>query len=200
MKFIPTEIPDVILIEPDVFEDPRGFFYESYRKDLFKQQGIYVDFVQDNHSGSAKGVLRGLHYQIPPKEQAKLVSVARGQAFDVALDIRRHSKTFGCWVGHTLSAQKKNMLFIPTGFAHGFLSLENDTQFIYKTSGFYSSAHERGILWNDPALGIVWPKIEGPILISEKDSKYLTLLEMTRLSTASTDVPQPRDCGQESDL
>ncbi len=175
MKFIPAEIPEVILIEPEVFRDSRGFFFESYRKDLFEQKGIHVDFVQDNHSGSSKGVLRGLHYQIAPKEQAKLVCVTQGEAFDVVVDIRRQSKTFGRWVGHVLSAEKKNMLFIPAGFAHGFLSLAHDTQFIYKTSEFYSPTHERGILWNDPTIGIAWPKIDEPVLLSEKDRKYPTL-------------------------
>lgn len=177
MKFIATKIPDVILIEPDVFQDPRGFFFETYRKDLFQQNGIRVDFVQDNHSRSSKGVLRGLHYQIAPKEQAKLVRVVRGEAFDVVVDVRPHSKSFGYWAGHVLSAEKKNMLFIPAGFAHGFLSLTDDVEFIYKVSGLYSLAHERGILWKDPSIGIAWPTIDRPILLSEKDGKYPTLRE-----------------------
>jgi dTDP-4-dehydrorhamnose 3,5-epimerase len=178
LKFIPTKIPDVILIEPDVFQDPRGVFFESYRKDLFQQHGIVVDFVQDNHSRSSQGVLRGLHYQIAPKEQAKLVRVVHGEAFDVVVDVRSQSKSFGHWAGHVLSAEKKNMLFIPAGFAHGFLSLTDDVEFIYKVSDLYSPAHERGILWNDPAIGIAWPKIDTPIFLSEKDKKYPTLQEI----------------------
>lgn len=177
MRFIPTKIPDVISIQPDVFPDGRGFFFESYREDLFKKNGIHTNFVQDNHSASAKGVLRGLHYQMAPKQQAKLVRVVRGEAFDVVVDIRKGSKTFGQWVADVLNAKKKNMLFVPAGFAHGFLALEEGTEFIYKVSDFYSPTHERGILWNDPGIGIVWPKIDAPLILSEKDKKYPTLQE-----------------------
>ena len=122
MKFTLTELPGVILIEPKMFSDERGFFFENYTKDLFHKNGIALDFVQDNHSRSAKGVLRGLHYQTAPKEQAKLVRVTRGEAFDVVVDIRKGSKTFGRWMGHVLSEEKKNMLFVPAGFAHGFVA------------------------------------------------------------------------------
>ena len=178
MKFIPLEIPDVLLIEPDVFNDGRGFFYENYRQDLFRKNGVAADFVQDNHSRSSKGVLRGLHYQVAPKEQAKLVRVARGAAFDVVVDVRKGSKTFGRWVGHVLNEENKSLLFIPAGFAHGFLALEDDTEILYKVSDVYSPAHERGILWNDPGVGIVWPKIDAPVLLSDKDKKYPALKEM----------------------
>ena len=177
MKFIPTKIPDVILIEPKVFSDERGFFFESYLKDAFRQNGITTDFVQDNHSRSAKGVLRGLHYQVAPKEQAKLVRVTRGEAFDVVVDIRKGSKTFGWWTGQVLSEKKKNMLFIPAGFAHGFLALEDDTELLYKVSDVYSPVHERGVRWDDPEIGIVWPKTGTPALLSEKDKKYPSLKE-----------------------
>ena len=177
MKFIPTEIPDVILIEPRTFPDGRGFFFESYRKDIFEKNGVRADFVQDNHSRSAKGVLRGLHYQVAPKEQAKLVRAVRGAAFDVVVDIRRASKTFGRWVGQVLSEQNKNMLFIPAGFAHGFLALEEGTELVYKVSDVYSPEHERGIRWNDPGIGIVWPDAGGPFQLSDKDKKYPALKE-----------------------
>ena len=177
MKFIPTDLPGVLLIEPKVFSDERGFFFESYLKDLFRQNGIDADFVQDNHSRSAEGVLRGLHYQTAPKEQAKLVRVTRGEAFDVVVDIRKGSKTFGRWTGHVLSEEKKNMLFVPAGFAHGFLALRDETELLYKVSEVYSPAHERGIRWDDPGVGIVWPKTTSPILLSEKDKKYPTLKE-----------------------
>ena len=179
MKFIPTEIPDVILIEPKVFPDGRGFFFESYRKDLFEKNGIHTDFVQDNHSRSAKGVLRGLHYQVAPKEQAKLVCATRGAAFDVVVDIRKGSKTFGQWVGNVLSEEKKNLLYIPAGFAHGFLALEDGTELSYKVSDVYSPLHERGILWNDPGIGIVWPECGAPVLLSEKDKKYPVLKDVS---------------------
>ena len=175
MKFIPSEIPDVILIEIDMFSDARGVFVESYRKDIFEKNGIRVDFVQDNYSRSKKGVLRGLHYQTVPKEQAKLVRTVRGSAFDVVVDIRKGSKTFGKWVGHTLTEKTMNMLFIPPGFAHGFLALEDDTELLYKVSDVYSPSHERGILWSDPGVGIRWPKIAAPILLSDKDKKYPVL-------------------------
>ena len=177
MKFIPTKIPDVILIEPKVFSDERGFFFESYLKDAFRQHGIISDFVQDNHSRSTKGVLRGLHYQVAPKEQAKLVRVTRGEAFDVVVDIRQDSKTFGQWVGHLLNEEKKNMLFVPAGFAHGFLALKDGTELLYKVSDVYSPAHERGIRWDDPAIGIAWPRINAPFFLSEKDKKYPFLKE-----------------------
>ena len=177
MKFIRTDIPDVILVEPEAHQDGRGFFFEFYSKKIFFENGIDVDFVQDNHSASAKGVLRGLHYQLPPKSQAKLMKVIKGEAFDVVVDIRKGSKTFGKAVSHILSAKNKKMLFVPAGFAHGFCALENDTEFLYKVSDFYSREHERGIIWNDPAIGIPWPKLGCGYTLSEKDEKYPLLQE-----------------------
>ncbi len=180
MKFIPTKFPEVILIEPKVFGDSRGFFYESYREDLFVQNGIRARFVQDNRSRSAKGVLRALHFQLPPKEQAKLIGVVSGEVFDVVVDIRRGSKTFGQYFQTTLSAENKKMLYIPQGFAHGFLALKDHTEFLYKVSDFYSPDHERGILWSDPSIGIPWPKLDVEYILSEKDKKSPTLREVFR--------------------
>ncbi len=177
MKFLKTAIPGVILIEPDIFKDERGFFFESYHKEIFSKNGIRVEFVQDNHSASAKGVLRGLHYQTAPKTQSKLVRAVRGEVFDVVVDIRKGSNTYGKHVSHILSQDNQRMLFIPEGFAHGFLTLKNGTEFLYKVSDFYSPAHERGILWNDPALSIPWPKLDVEVIVSEKDRKHPTLKE-----------------------
>jgi len=175
-KFNRLEIPDLILIEPRVFEDERGFFMEFYNLKDFNQSGIDAEFVQDNHSHSRKGVLRGLHYQLRPMEQGKLVRCVRGIIFDVAVDIRRGSPTYGEWVGVILSEENKNMLYIPPGFAHGFCVLSNEADVIYKVTNFYSPEHERGIIWNDPDIGIEWP-IKDPIL-SERDSKLPTLKEV----------------------
>ena len=175
MKFTKLAIPDVILIEPKVFGDARGFFYEFYHQAEFKKAGIDVQFVQDNHSRSSRGVLRGLHYQIKPKAQAKLIRVTRGEVFDVAVDIRRNSKTFGKHVGTILSEQNKRMLYIPAGFAHGFLVLRDQTEFQYKVTDFYSPKHERGIMWNDPNLQIPWPNLGIDYIISPKDEKNPTL-------------------------
>ena len=175
MKFTPTKIPDVILIEPTVFSDSRGFFFESYSKEIFSRNGISVEFVQDNHSSSARGVLRGLHYQVRPKEQAKLVRVVSGAAFDVVVDIRRGSRTFGKFVAHQLTAENKKMVYVPVGFAHGFYVLKDSTEFLYKVSSPYSPEHERGILWNDPELGIPWPKLDVDYVISEKDKRHPAL-------------------------
>jgi dTDP-4-dehydrorhamnose 3,5-epimerase len=180
MKFKALSIPDVILIEPRVFEDSRGFFYESYREDLFSQSGIAQKFVQDNHSCSTKGVLRGLHFQIPPKAQAKLVRVVKGEVFDVAVDIRKDSKTFGKYVGEILSENNTRMMYIPPGFAHGYLTLQDHTEFLYKCSDFYSPQHERGILWNDPDIAIIWPKLDVDFMLSEKDKKYPSLKDFMR--------------------
>ena len=177
MKFNQTQIPNVIVIEPEVFDDLRGFFFEFYSKELFAKNDIHDDFVQDNHSASAKGVLRGMHFQIPPKAQAKLVKVIKGSAFDVVVDIRKNSKTFGKFVSHVLSAENKKMLYVPAGFAHGFCSLEDGTEFLYKVSDFYSAKHERGIVWNDPTIAIPWPKIDSGYILSEKDRKYPLLKE-----------------------
>ena len=170
MQFTHLKIPDVILVEPHVFRDERGFFFECFREDLFRKKGIFEEnFIQVNHSRSAEGVLRGLHYQSEPRAQAKLVRVIRGKVFDVAVDIRPHSKTFGQYVGCELSEGNKQILYIPKGFAHGFCVLEGPAEFLYKVSDFYSPEHERGILWNDPTLHIAWPKLDKPYLLSEKD-------------------------------
>ena len=163
-----TVIPDVIILEPKVFGDERGFFYESFNAKSFADQtGAKVDFVQDNHSKSAKGVLRGLHYQIQ-QPQGKLVRVVAGEVFDVAVDIRRSSPTFGHWVGVTLSAENKRQLWIPAGFAHGFLVTSDSAEFLYKTTDYYAPEYERSILWDDPAIGIEWP-LEGEPILSNKD-------------------------------
>ena len=175
MKFTKTDIEGVIVIEPKVFPDPRGFFYESYRRELFAANGIPDDFVQDNISSSAKGVLRGLHFQIAPKAQAKLMRVLRGSVFDVGVDLRPRSKTYGKYFSVILSAENKKMLYIPLGFAHGFCVLEEGTEFLYKVSDYYSLEHERGILWSDPGLAIPWPKIDGEFILSDKDKKYSLL-------------------------
>jgi dTDP-4-dehydrorhamnose 3,5-epimerase len=170
MKVTPTVIPDVLVIEPKVFGDERGFFFESYNRKAFKEAtGLDVDFVQDNHSKSTKGVLRGLHYQLPPKAQGKLVRVVRGEVFDVAVDLRKSSPTFGRWVGDILSADNKKQLWIPPGFAHGFLTLSETAEFLYKTTDYYAPECDRCIRWNDPALDISWP-LAGTPLVSEKDA------------------------------
>lgn len=180
MKFTSLEIPGLTLVEPAVFGDERGFFYESYREDLFKAHGIDVRFVQDNHSRSSKGVLRGLHYQVDPMAQGKLVRVTKGSVVDVALDIRPGSPTYGKHLQVTLSAENKKMLYVPAGFAHGFCVLEEGTEFLYKTTNFYSPAHERGILWSDPDLGIDWPKFENGYILSAKDKVYPRLRDMKK--------------------
>ena len=169
-----TSIPDVIIIEPKVFGDERGFFYESFNARSFAEQtGIKASFVQDNHSKSIKGVLRGLHYQIQ-QPQGKLVRVVAGEVFDVAVDIRKKSPTFGQWVGVTLSADNKRQLWIPEGFAHGFLVTSESAEFLYKTTDYYAPEFERSILWNDPAIGIQWPIVGEPTL-SNKDRVANTL-------------------------
>lgn len=170
MKFTPTSIPDVILIEPRVFGDSRGFFMETYQEKLFADAGIATNFVQDNHSGSPKGVLRGMHYQIQ-HTQGKLVRVIAGEVYDVVIDLRRSSPTFGKWMGIMLSAENKRQLWIPEGFAHGFLVTSEWAEFMYKVTDFYSPEAERTLLWNDPTIGIEWPCLEGttPIL-SAKDA------------------------------
>ena len=172
MKFISTPLEGVLVIEQVVFSDARGSFCETYSAEPFHANGVADIFVQDNHSISAKGVLRGLHYQIEPKAQAKLVRVVQGEAFDVVVDIRPGSKTFGRFVAEVLSAANRKMLYVPKGFAHGFLALTDGTELLYKVSDYYSPSHERGILWNDPAVGIPWPKLVGGALLSDKDKKY----------------------------
>jgi len=167
MKVIPTAIPDVLILEPKVFGDERGFFYESYNKKALEECGIRAVFVQDNHSRSAKNVLRGLHYQIR-QPQGKLVRVVEGEVFDIAVDIRQSSPTFGRWVGVQLSAKNKRMFWVPVGFAHGFVVLSEYAEFLYKATDYYAPEHERAIRWNDTDIAIEWPLKVEPIL-SEKD-------------------------------
>ncbi|MGE5094629.1 MAG: dTDP-4-dehydrorhamnose 3,5-epimerase [Betaproteobacteria bacterium] len=170
MKAIPTAIPGVLLIEPAVFGDARGYFYESWNRQRFGELvGRDVDFVQDNHSMSARGVLRGLHYQVR-QAQGKLVRVVEGEVFDVVVDLRRSSPTFGRSVSVTLSADDRRMLWVPEGFAHGFLVVSETAQFLYKTTDYYAPAHERSLLWNDPALGIEWPLGGREPLLKPKDA------------------------------
>lgn len=174
MKATPQSIPEVILFEPKVFGDDRGFFFESFNHARFEEAvGRPVRFVQDNHSKSTKGVLRGLHYQVQ-QAQGKLVRVVQGEVFDVAVDIRRSSPTFGKWVGAHLTAENKHQLWVPEGFAHGFVVLSDTAEFLYKTTDYYAPAHERSILWNDPDLGIQWPISSDPTL-SSKDSNATRL-------------------------
>ena len=169
MKVTDTQIPGVKLIEPLVFEDERGFFFESFNHKKFEEAiGYSVSFVQDNHSKSSKGVLRGLHYQLPPYAQGKLVRVVQGEVFDVAVDIRKSSPTFGEWVGETLSAENKKQLWIPEGFAHGFLTLSETAEFLYKTTNYYAPESERSIRWDDSALKVDWGNVVTPI-VSQKD-------------------------------
>jgi dTDP-4-dehydrorhamnose 3,5-epimerase len=166
MRALPTTIPDVLLIEPRVFEDARGFFLESWNRRAFAETGIDADFVQDNHSRSHRGVLRGLHYQVQ-HAQGKLVRVVAGEVFDVAVDLRRSSPTFGRHVAMNLSAGNRRMLFIPPGFAHGFLVVSDVADFLYKTTDYWYPAHERTLLWNDPALEIAWPSGIEPALAAK---------------------------------
>ena len=177
--FTHLAIPDVILIEPAIFRDERGFFMESYKYSDFVAFGIKEHFVQDNHSRSVKGVLRGLHYQKHPKAQGKLVRVVVGEVFDVGVDIRLGSPTYGKWVGEVLSAENKRMLYIPPGFAHGFCVLSDVADVLYKTTEEYAPEYDAGIIWNDPEIGIQWP-IEHPIL-SEKDAVLPMSRETLRL-------------------
>lgn len=168
MNVISTSIPDVKIFEPKVFGDERGFFFESFNKKIFEEAtGLKCDFVQDNHSKSSKDVLRGLHYQLPPMAQGKLVRVVEGEVFDVAVDIRKSSPTFGQWIGVILSAENKRQLWIPEGFAHGFLTLSESAEFLYKTTNYYSPQHEACLLWNDPQLNISWPTTMPPILAAK---------------------------------
>ncbi len=170
MKVSSLAIPEVLLIEPTVYGDERGFFFESFNQARFNEAaGAEVSFVQDNHSKSAKGVLRGLHYQIS-QAQGKLVRVVEGEVFDVSVDLRRSSPTFGQWVGEILSADNRRQLYIPPGFAHGFVVLSDTAQFLYKTTDFYSPQHERAIIWNDPTVNVAWP-IETPPTLSFKDAQ-----------------------------
>ncbi len=177
MKVTPTAIPDVLIIEPKVFGDERGFFFESFNQKAFNEAtGLNVTFVQDNHSRSRQGVLRGLHYQLPPFEQGKLVRVVRGSVFDVAVDIRQDSPTYGRWIGVELSEVNQRQLWIPPGLAHGFLVTSESADFLYKTTAYYSPSHERSIAWNDSAIGVAWP-LEGQPELSAKDAAGKTMAE-----------------------
>lgn len=178
--FEKTEIEDVILITPQIFGDDRGFFSETYKKSVFEANGIKDDFRQDNHSKSTKGVLRGLHYQANPKAQAKIVRCVKGKILDVAVDIRKGSKTFGKWVGRILSEENKQMLYLPEGFAHGFVVLSDEAEFLYKVSNEYSPKHDRGIRWNDPDINVNWG-IDFEPNLSEKDKKQPFLKDITDL-------------------
>ena len=172
-------IPDVRLLSPRKHDDRRGFFSETYNKKAFAALGIDIDFVQDNHSYSAdKGTVRGLHFQTPPFAQDKLVRVARGAVFDIAVDLRRSSPTYGRHVSAVLTADAWNQILVPIGFAHGFMTLEPDTEVIYKVSNYYAPDHDKGLLWNDPALGINWPISDDEAVFSEKDGKLPRLAEL----------------------
>ena len=173
MKVTPLSIPDVLLIEPQAFGDERGFFYESFNQNKFDEaMGKKINFVQDNHSKSIKGVLRGLHYQLAPKAQGKLVRVTQGEVFDVAVDLRQSSPTFGQWVGEIISADNKKQLWIPEGFAHGFLTLSDTAEFLYKTTDFYSKDHECAIRWDDETIGIDWPVKKVSLSSKDEDAKF----------------------------
>lgn len=177
MQATRLSIPDVVLIEPKVFGDARGFFFESFNQRAFNEAtGTNHQFVQDNHSRSSKGVLRGLHYQIQ-QPQGKLVRVVQGAVFDVAVDIRKSSPTFGQWVGVDLSADNQRQLWVPAGFAHGFLVLSENADFLYKTTTYYAPEHERGIAWNDPRMSIAWPDLGKYPTLSAKDQKGVLLSE-----------------------
>lgn len=176
MHAIRTVLPEVLIFEPRVFGDERGFFFESFNRKVFDElTGAHHDFVQDNHSRSARGVLRGLHYQLPPHAQGKLVRVVRGCAFDVAVDIRRSSARFGRWVGVELSEANHRQLWIPPGFAHGFLALDEVVDFLYKTTDYYAPEAERCIRWDDPRVGIAWPDVDVTPIVSARDERGLPL-------------------------
>ena len=175
-SFVNTPLPGVVIIEPRVFNDERGFFLESYKKSDFIENGISTEFLQDNHSLSSKNILRGLHFQNPPFEQAKLVRAVKGAVWDVAVDIRKDSPYFKKWFGLELSEENKKMLYIPEGFAHGFLALTDEVHLLYKCSNEYSAKHDAGIIWNDPDIGIKWPA-DNPVL-SEKDRELPLLRDI----------------------
>lgn len=179
MNVIKTSIPDVLIFEPKVFGDKRGFFFESFNQKIFESAvGRKIEFVQDNHSKSSKGVLRGLHYQIAPFAQGKLVRCTQGEVFDVAVDIRKDSQTFGKWVGAVLSAENKRQLWIPEGFAHGFLTMSETAEFLYKTTNYYSPVHEKSIMWNDSEIAIEWPIEREMVILSSKDESAATMREI----------------------
>lgn len=177
MKLTLTPIKDLVVIEPKVFEDQRGYFFEAYNKNTFHELGLDYDFVQDNQSYSTKGVLRGLHFQ-KQYPQAKLVRVLEGEVFDVAVDLRKDSPTYGKWYGVTLSAENKKMFMIPRGFAHGFLVLSDTAVFSYKCDDFYHPNDEGGIMYNDPDIGVEWPNIDSEYILSEKDRKHPKIKEL----------------------
>ncbi|MGO4095476.1 dTDP-4-dehydrorhamnose 3,5-epimerase [Vibrio cholerae] len=182
MKVIETDIPDVKIIEPTVFGDDRGFFFESFNHKLFEEAvGYQVNFVQDNHSKSSKGVLRGLHYQLPPYAQGKLVRCVAGEVFDVAVDIRKSSPTFGRWVGVIISEENKKQVYIPEGFAHGFYVISDLAEVLYKTTAYWSKEHERSLLWSDIDINVDWPISTHPIL-SEKDACAVSLKKIKELN------------------
>jgi len=181
MPFYTTEIPDLLLFEPRVFEDKRGYFYESFNQKEFSEvSGVELPFVQDNHSFSRYGVLRGLHFQNPPHQQAKLIKVVQGEIYDVAVDLRKNSTTFGKWLGFRLSAENKKQLYIPRGFAHGFVVLSQTAEVLYKCDNFYAPHAESGIIFNDSSLSIDWLLKENEIIISEKDLKLPNFLEFCK--------------------
>lgn len=169
--FEKTKLPGVVIIQPKLYGDNRGYFMETYKKDDYAKLGINREFVQDNESSSIKGVLRGLHFQ-KNHTQGKLVRVTHGEVFDVAVDVRPNSKTYGQWVGVTLSSEKKNMFYIPEGFAHGFLVLSDTAEFVYKCTDVYDPTSEGGIPWNDPEINVEWPQLDVPYMTSEKDEKH----------------------------
>jgi len=178
MEFQKTNLNDAFLIKPKVFSDNRGFFVESYSKKIFEENGVGIDFVQDNHSMSVKkGVLRGLHFQLSPYSQSKLVRVTKGKVYDVIIDLRKNSSTYKQWQGFELSDKNNLMLFVPQGFAHGFCTMEENTEFLYKVDNFYAPEYDSGIIWNDPEFNIDWP-VENPIL-SEKDKKLKRFADLT---------------------
>lgn len=183
MRVIETKIKGLLILEPTKFEDERGWFMESFNQKVFERvlsdRSLAIpNFVQDNHSLSHKGVLRGLHYQIEPYAQAKLVRVVQGRVWDVAVDMRKNSETFGQWVGLELDAEHNKQFWIPAGFAHGFVALEDNTQFLYKTTHYYAREYERTILWNDPTLNIDWPVIKADIIINPKDAQASNFLDL----------------------
>ncbi len=178
MIVTPQSLAGVLLISPDVFQDERGFFMESYHQEKFSQAGVTIPFVQDNYSQSQRGTIRGLHFQTPPYGQAKLVRVARGAIYDVVVDIRKESPAYGQWLGVELSEHNHLQLFVPEGFAHGFCALSDMTGVLYKVSAFYAPQAEAGLCWNDPDLAITWPKLEGPYQVSPKDQQWPRLRDL----------------------
>jgi dTDP-4-dehydrorhamnose 3,5-epimerase len=181
VKILETALPGVLIVEPKVFGDHRGFFLETYNEQRYREAGIDVHFVQDNHSRSKKGVLRGLHYQLA-KPQGKLVWVKRGRVFDVAVDVRKGSPTFGQWAGTILDEENHRQLWIPAGFAHGFMVMSDEADFVYKCTELYDPTSERGVAWDDPAIGIEWPDLDVPVALSDKDLRLPRLADQEDLT------------------